>query len=102
MVDAGFVEALPQHGKDRSVPCGIEPPGQCHVKAKLLEHVRISPAVEMIALPWRQPCWIAPGTIFVRKRRAEGVEFADAVGGEAFERSLAGGRHDRDEALDRI
>src|SRR5262245_60263538 len=51
LAQAGVAEALLQHCDDGPAPFGIEPTGQCHVEAEFLVHVRISPTVEIVALP---------------------------------------------------
>src|SRR4030095_2029814 len=51
LAQGGGGEALLQHCDNGAAPGGIEPAGQCHVEAEFLEHVRIYPTVEIVALP---------------------------------------------------
>ena len=78
-----------------------KPAGQRHVKTKIVHHIGISPAIEMRALDRRQLRWVAPRTISASERRAERVEFADAIGRQLdqFRRRLR--RDHGDEAADR-
>src|SRR5689334_11003016 len=42
---------LPQHRQDRPAPLRIQSSRQRHVEAEFLHHVRVTPAVEIVALP---------------------------------------------------
>ena len=60
-----------QEGVDRQASIRPDASRQRHVKAKLLEHVRVSPALQMFALPRRQGGGISPRAVFRGERRAE-------------------------------
>ena len=95
-------KAIPQHRQhDLASPSG-EPAGQGHVEAELLHHIGIAPAIEIVALPWRQRGRLTPGAVGVRKRGAIGIEVADAIGGEPRQFGHGLGRNDRDKTADRI
>ena len=59
-------KAFPQHREHRLAPLAGKASGQCHVEAKLFHHIRVAPAVEIIALPRRQFRRLAPRAVFRR------------------------------------
>src|SRR5262245_50087239 len=95
---AAVAKAVLQHLTNGRAPTGIHSAGQCHMKAKFLEDVGISPLVKIVPLSREQLRWIAPGTIRFRQRCAKRIEFAHAIRGEAFEIRASHGGHDRNEA----
>src|SRR6185437_13062975 len=54
VVHADRSKAIAQHGQYRLASLRSEPAGQRHVEAEFPHHVRIAPAVEIIALSRRQ------------------------------------------------
>ena len=83
--DARRRKPLAQHRHNRLAPFGGKPSRQRHVEAKFLEHVRVAPAVEIVALPRRQLVGISPRAVFRAERRTERIERLCRFGGEQFE-----------------
>ena len=75
-------KAIAQHHHDRFASLGGKPTRKCHVEAEVCHDIGVTPAVQMFALPRRQRGRISPRTIPRRKRRAQRIEFADAIGGK--------------------
>ena len=78
-------ETIPQHRHHVLAAFGGKPPGQRHVEAKFFHDVRITPAIEIIALPRRQLGRISPRAILRRERRAERIERTGTVGRKPFD-----------------
>src|SRR6516164_10886778 len=64
-------EAVAQHPKHRLASRRVKPACQGHVKAEFIHDVRITPAVEILALAQRQPLRISPRAVGGREWRAE-------------------------------
>src|SRR5688572_14300475 len=82
VVDRKRGESLPQAGKNLVATRIGEPSRQRHVESEILEHVRISEAVDMADLSRRQPRLQAARSLGFGERRAEAVELRDAIVGE--------------------
>src|SRR6266478_7252717 len=69
--EADCRKPVPQHRQDRLASLGVQPTRQCHVEAEIFYDIGIAPAVEVLALPRRQPRWISSLAIIRRERRTE-------------------------------
>ncbi len=69
--DADCRKPVPQHRQDRLASLGVQPTRQCHVEAEIFHDIGIAPAVEVLALPLRQPRSISSLAIIWRERCTE-------------------------------
>ena len=68
-----------QEGVDRRASLRLNSSRQRHVKAEILEHIRISPAVEVGGLVLVEPGRQAFASFLICHRQAEALEGCDAV-----------------------
>ena len=78
-VAVGVSKPVLQEGVDRPPPILPDSSRQRHVKAELLEYVRVSPAVEVGGLVSAEPGRQASASFLICHRQAEALEGRDAV-----------------------
>ena len=71
-------------------------------KLEAVEHIRVAPPVQVLALDVREPRDLAPLAISAPKRRAIAVELAHAVRGEPIHSARRLGRHQRQEIVELV
>ena len=92
---------IAQHRQQGFAPLGADAARQRHVKAEVVHHIGIPPAIEMFALLRRQLGRISPCAVRLGERRTERIERADAIGREPDQLCRRFGRDHGDEAADR-
>ena len=93
-------KAFRQHRQQGGAALSVEPTGKRHVKAVIVHHIRVSPALKVSALHRRQSGRIAARTISFGERRTERIEFADAIGRKLDQFRWRLGRDHRNKAAD--
>ena len=74
-----------QEGMNRQSPIRPDATRQAHVAAEFLEHIGLSPAVEVFGLTSIEPARGASVSFRLRHRQAEAIEGRDAVRRQPFE-----------------
>ena len=78
-MSAALGELVSQEGVDRQASIRPNASRQRHVKSEILEHIRISPAVEVGGLVSAQSSRQAPASFLCGHGQAESLEGRDAV-----------------------
>ena len=91
--------ARPGKGRERRIAFALRQwTGEREMEHEILEHIGITPSVEMFGLPLRQAGRDALRPVVIRKRRAEGIEFRDAGIGQFQHARFGIGRREEDKA----